>query len=140
MNLCTKATMPLPNVHSYSHYEEPVKVPGDIVPDPDMPGTWRYNMDVQEISVVITLVVCSTRLIAAIVAVGDFGTIALCRLGPAAWSVSAHYECRWQSHMVWFQGKLHAVDINREDLLAFDIVDDEVSVTVMHQGYLELSV
>jgi hypothetical protein len=60
MNLFTKATMPLPRVPWYSHYEEPVEVADDIVPDPDMPGMWRYNMDVQEISV-ITLVVCSHR-------------------------------------------------------------------------------
>ncbi|XP_025808141.1 uncharacterized protein LOC112886453 isoform X1 [Panicum hallii] len=65
-------------------------------------------------------------LIAAIVAVGALGTIALCRPGAAAWSVSAHEECRWLSHMVFFQGKLYAHDSNTdpEDLIAIDIVDD----------------
>jgi hypothetical protein len=90
-----------------------------------MPGTWMYNKDIDDVSV-LALVVCSTRLIAAIVAVGALGTIALCRPGAAAWSVSAHEECRWLSHMVFFQGKLYALDSNAdpEDLIAIDIVDD----------------
>ncbi|XP_025828367.1 uncharacterized protein LOC112903338 [Panicum hallii] len=96
-----------------------------MVPDHEMPGTWMYNKDIDDVSV-LALVVCSTRLIAAIVAVGALGTIALCRPGAAAWSVSAHEECRWLSHMVFFQGKLYALDSNAdpEDLIAIDIVDD----------------
>jgi len=97
-----------------------------MVPDHEMQGTWMYNKDIEEVSV-LALVVCSTRLIAAIVAVGALGTIALCRPGAAAWSVSAHEECRWLSHTVFFQGKLYAFDNNTdpEDLIAIDIVDDD---------------
>ncbi|KAG2614588.1 hypothetical protein PVAP13_3NG251494 [Panicum virgatum] len=127
MNPFTKATMPLPSLSSYSFYEEPVEVPEDcMVPDHEMQGTWMYNKDIEEVSV-LALVVCSTRLIAAIVAVGALGTIALCRPGAAAWSVSAHEECRWLSHTVFFQGKLYAFDNNTdpEDLIAIDIVDDD---------------
>ena len=129
MNPFTKATMPLPSLSSYSCYEEPVEVPEDcMVPDDEMQGTWMYNKDTGDVSV-LALVVCSTRLIAAIVAVGDLGTIALCRPGAAAWSVSAHEDCscRWLSHMVFFQGKLCALDGNTdpEDLIAIDIVDDD---------------
>ncbi|TKW07539.1 hypothetical protein SEVIR_7G313900v4 [Setaria viridis] len=88
-------------------------------------GTWSQNKYLEEISV-LSLVVCSTRLIAAIVAVGALGTIALCRPGAAAWSVSAHEECRWLTHMVFFQGKLYALDSNTdpEDLISIDIVDE----------------
>ncbi|KAG2559681.1 hypothetical protein PVAP13_8KG126320 [Panicum virgatum] len=77
-----------------------------------MQGTWMYNKDTGDVSV-LALVVCSTRLIAAIVAVGDL--------------VSAHEDCRWLSHMVFFQGKLCALDGNTdpEDLIAIDIVDDD---------------
>ncbi|RLM68968.1 hypothetical protein C2845_PM17G00230 [Panicum miliaceum] len=126
MNPFTKATMPLPSLSSYSYYEEPVEVSEDcMVPDDEMPGMWMYNKDTSDVSV-LALVECSTRLIAAIVAVGALGTIALCRPGAAAWSVSAHEECRWLSHMVFFQGKLYALDSNTdpEDLIAIDIVDD----------------
>jgi hypothetical protein len=47
--------------------------------------------------------------------------------GAAAWSVSAHEDCRWLSHMVFLQGKLCALDGNTdpEDLIAIDIVDDD---------------
>lgn len=65
-------------------------------------------------------------LIAAIVAVGALGTIALCRSGAAAWLVSAHEECRWLTDMVFFQGKFYALDSNTDpgDLISIDIVDE----------------
>ncbi|XP_012703038.1 uncharacterized protein LOC101759553 isoform X2 [Setaria italica] len=127
MNPFTKATMPLPSLSSYSYYEDPVEVAEDCMAQQgDMPlGTWSQNKYVEEISV-LSLVVCSARLIAAIVAVGALGTIALCHSGATAWSVSAHEECRWLTHMVFFQGKLYALDSNtdREDLISIDIVDE----------------
>ncbi|CAM0152481.1 unnamed protein product [Urochloa decumbens] len=126
MNPFTKTTMPLPSLSSYSYYEDPVEVPEDcMLQENDMRGPWSQYKDADEISV-LSLVVCSTRLIAAIVAVGALGTIALCRPGAAAWSVSANEDSRWLSHMVFFQGKLYALDSNTdpEDLIAIHIVDD----------------
>ncbi|CAN6357413.1 unnamed protein product [Urochloa humidicola] len=114
--------MPLPSLSSYIYYEEPMEVPED-----SMPGPWSQNKEAEGISV-LSLVLCSTRLIAAIVAVGALGTIALCRPGAAAWSVSAHEECRWLSHMVLLQGKLYALDSNTvdpKDLIAIHTVDDD---------------
>ncbi|CAO2145381.1 unnamed protein product [Urochloa humidicola] len=125
MNPFTKATMPLPSLSSYSYYEEPVEIPEDCMPqERDMPGPWSHNKGLDEISV-LSLVVCSTRLVAAIVAVGALGTIALCRPGASTWSVSSD-EDWWLSHMVFFQGKLYALDGNTdpEDLIAIHIVDD----------------
>ncbi|XP_021317170.1 uncharacterized protein LOC8083015 isoform X2 [Sorghum bicolor] len=125
MNPFTKATVPLPSLYSYSYYREPVDFAEDyMVQENNRPGTWGYKCR-HDISVV-SLVVCSTRLIAAIVAVGDLGTIALCRPGAVAWSVSAREQCRWLSHMVFFQGKLYALDRNNgsEDLISIDIVDE----------------
>ncbi|CAL4995882.1 unnamed protein product [Urochloa decumbens] len=126
MNPFTKATMPLPSLSSYSYYEEPVEVPKDCMPhENETPGPWSRNKDAEEISI-LSLVVCSTRLVAAIVAVGALGTIALCRPGASAWSVSSHEDCRCLSHMVFFQGKLYALDSNTDpkDLIAIHIVDD----------------
>ena len=80
-----------------------------MVSEDEMPGTWMHNQDVCEISV-LSLVVCSTRLIAAVLAVGAIGTIALCRPGAAAWSVRAHEQCMWISDMVFLQGKLYGLD------------------------------
>jgi hypothetical protein len=72
MNPFTKATMPLPSL-----YQEPVDFAEDyMVQENNRTGTWSYKCR-DNISVV-SLVVCSTRLIAAIFAVGDLGTIALC--------------------------------------------------------------
>nr|CAB3459182.1 unnamed protein product [Digitaria exilis] len=129
MNPFTKATMPIPSLSSYSYYEEPVEIAEDcLAPENEMQGNWSHNKDTYEMSV-LTLVVCSTHLIAAIVAVGDLGTIALCQPGASAWSVNAHEDCRWLSHMVFFQGKLYALDSNTdvEDLISIDIVDEHDS-------------
>ncbi|WVZ91874.1 hypothetical protein U9M48_037988 [Paspalum notatum var. saurae] len=132
MNPFTRATMPLPRLSSYSYYEHPVELGDGMDPDIDSEETWRlHNND--EIFVT-SLVVCSTRLIAAIVSVqfGSRAAIALCRPGAAAWSVSAHDECRELSHMVFFQGKLYALyydhsDYRTEDLIRIDIVDEHDS-------------
>jgi hypothetical protein len=59
-----------------------------MVPDDEMPGIWIENKDTGNIYV-LRIVVLSTRLFAAIVAVGALGSIRLCRTGTAAWSVSA---------------------------------------------------
>lgn len=131
MNPFTKATMPLPSLYSYRYYEEAVDFAEDyMVPGNNMPGTWwhKYRLSGDDISVV-SLVVCSTNLIAAIFAIGGLGTIALCRPGAAAWSVSAHEQCRWLSDMILFQGKLSALDRNNgsEDLICIDIVDERDS-------------
>ena len=42
-------------------------------------------------------------------------------------AILAYKQCRWLSHMVFFQGKLYALDSNTdpEDLIAIDIVDDD---------------
>ncbi|KAJ1258747.1 hypothetical protein BS78_10G099600 [Paspalum vaginatum] len=64
-----------------------------MVPDIDILGTWRDIKDTDEISVV-SLVVCSRHLIAAIVAVRGYCSIAMCRIGAATWSVSAYDQCR----------------------------------------------
>ncbi|OEL15539.1 hypothetical protein BAE44_0023442 [Dichanthelium oligosanthes] len=131
MNPFTKATMSLPRMSSYSYYEEPVEVDeDDMDPDINHPGTWMDNMERGGEISVISLVVCTTRLIAAIAVVGSLGAIALCRTGAAAWSVSAHGEYRWLSHIVMFQGKLYALDNNTddlEDLIAIEIVDEHDS-------------
>ncbi|KAK3135993.1 hypothetical protein QOZ80_5BG0426350 [Eleusine coracana subsp. coracana] len=81
MNPFTKATMEIPNLSSYSPYYEPVVTDNDHVPNYGMPGTWMDFMGSKDVSA-ITLIVCSTRLIAAVLSVGDCGeyfcTIALC--------------------------------------------------------------
>ncbi|KAF8648838.1 hypothetical protein HU200_064538 [Digitaria exilis] len=115
MNPFAKATIPIPSLSSYSCYEEPAEIAEDcLAPENEMKGNWSHNKDTDEMSV-LTLVVCSTHLIAAIVAVGDL--------------VSAHEDCRWLSHMVFFQGKLYALDNNTdpEDLISIDIVDEHDS-------------
>ena len=76
----------------------------------------------------LSLVVCSTRLIAAVLAVGAIGTIALCRPGAAAWSVRAHEQCMWISDIVFLQGKLYALEnITTSKDVAIDIVDEHDS-------------
>lgn len=130
MNHFTKATMPLPSLSSYSYYQEPVEVNNMVF---ELALTWKEKMDTGEMPVVLSLVVCSTRLVAAIFAVGDPCTIApctiaLCRPGAASWSVSAHKRCMLLSHMVFFQGKLYALEVvSREVLIAIDIVDEHDS-------------
>ncbi|WVZ54764.1 hypothetical protein U9M48_005515 [Paspalum notatum var. saurae] len=129
MNPFTRATMPLPSLSSYSYYEHPMEFGDGVYPGIDKQDTWLHVKNGEEISI-LSLVVCSTRLIAAIVAVTDFGAIALCRPGAAAWSVSARVECRWLSHMVFFQGKLYAFDADHSDhfdLIGIDIVDEHDS-------------
>ncbi|KAJ1269421.1 hypothetical protein BS78_07G210400 [Paspalum vaginatum] len=133
MNPFTRATMPLPRLSSYSYYEHPVELGDGMDPDIDSEETWRLHNKDSEIYV-LSLVVCSTRLIAAIVSVqfGYRAAIALCRPGAAAWSVSAHDECRELSHMVFFHGKLYALyndprDDCTEDLIRIDIVDEHDS-------------
>ncbi|CAD6270673.1 unnamed protein product [Miscanthus lutarioriparius] len=101
---------------SYGEHVETVNVPDD-----ETTVTWMDIKDLTEISV-ITLIMCSKHLIAAIVAISGLGTIALCRPGDAAWSVSAHEQCMWLSDMVFFQGKLYAIDTNED--LSIDIVDE----------------
>ncbi|KAL6640544.1 hypothetical protein ACP70R_021667 [Stipagrostis hirtigluma subsp. patula] len=125
MNPFTKATLPLPSLSSYNPRDEHVEIVNDrIVPDDGM-CTWMDIKDLIDVSV-IALIVCSTHLIAAVVAISGLGTIALCRPGAAAWSVSAHEQCRWLSDMVLFEGKLYAIDFRTEDLFCIDIVDDEL--------------
>ncbi|XP_066339056.1 uncharacterized protein [Miscanthus floridulus] len=131
MNHLTKATMPLPSLSSYSYYQEPVEAPEDCIPRyyRIRGNSWLDNKDISNISV-RSLVVCSTRLVAAIVAVGPLGAIALCRPGATAWSVSAQDECRWLSRMVFFQGKLYALNRmagHNDYLIAIDIVDEHDS-------------
>ncbi|TVU50638.1 hypothetical protein EJB05_02017, partial [Eragrostis curvula] len=122
MNPFTKATVPLPSLSSYITYDEHVEIVNDhIIPDHEM-DTWMDIKDLNDVSV-ITLIVCSTNLIAAIVAICGLGTIALCRPGASAWSVSAHDRNRWLSDMVFFQGKLYTVDARTGDLFSVDIVD-----------------
>ncbi|CAN6330207.1 unnamed protein product [Urochloa humidicola] len=122
LNPFTKATMPLPNLSSYSYYKEPVEIPEDCMPPERYP--WSLK-DEDQISV-LSLVVCSTRLVAAIISDGYVDTIALCRPGASAWSVSSYEDCRCPSHMAFFQGKLYALDSNPDpvDLIAIHIVDD----------------
>ncbi|KAK3139196.1 hypothetical protein QOZ80_5AG0379330 [Eleusine coracana subsp. coracana] len=128
MNPFTKATMEIPNLSSYSPYYDPVETDNDHVPNYGMPGTWMDFMGSKDVSVV-TLTVCSTRLIAAVLSVGDCGeyfcTIALCRPGAAAWSVRAQEQRRCLSDMVFLKGKLYTIDAFTEDLLAVDIVDED---------------
>ncbi|KAJ1269693.1 hypothetical protein BS78_07G230800 [Paspalum vaginatum] len=130
MNPFTTATLPLPSLSSYSYYEHPVEFGDDMDPDFDGEDTWLHIKDRDKICV-LSLVVCSPRLIAAIVAVRYLGAIALCRPGAASWSVSARDECRYLSHMVFFQGKLYALDDadpdRTEDLIRIDIVDEHGS-------------
>ncbi|KAJ1273851.1 hypothetical protein BS78_05G016500 [Paspalum vaginatum] len=131
MDPFTRATMPLPSLSSYRYYEHPVQFGDDMDSDTDSEDTWPHISNGKEISI-LSLVVCSTRLIAAIVAIGDLGAIALCRPGAAAWSVSARDECRLLSHLVFFQGKLYTLDINHDDhylddLIGIDIVDEQDS-------------
>jgi len=120
LNPFTNATVQLPSLSSYICYDEHVETV-NVLAD-ETPVTWMDIKDLADTSV-ITLIVCSKHLIAAIVAISGLGTIALCRPGAAAWSVSAHEQCMWLSDMVFFQGKLYAIDTN-EDLLSIDIVDE----------------
>jgi hypothetical protein len=101
LNPFTNATVQLPSLSSYICYNEHVETV-NVLAD-EMPVTWMNIKDLADISV-ITLIVCSKHLIAAIVAINGLGTIALCRPGAAAWSVSAHEQCMWLSDMVFFQG------------------------------------
>ncbi|TVU27311.1 hypothetical protein EJB05_29913, partial [Eragrostis curvula] len=128
MNAFAEDTMEIPSLSSYSPCNEPVETVNDrIVPDDELHDKWMNVMSAEDITVV-SLIVCSPCLIAAIVADDDSGydpgTIALCRPGAAEWSVSAHEPCRCLSDMAFFQGKLYAIDTNTEDLLAIDIVDE----------------
>ncbi|KAJ1273838.1 hypothetical protein BS78_05G015800 [Paspalum vaginatum] len=122
MNPFTEDTMPLPRLSSYTYYEEPVEVPEGYH---GLTSTWMQYYDYNKVDMFVpSLVVCPEGLIAAIVAIdGDLRTIALCRPGSAAWSVSAHEKCRRYSHMVFFQGKLYALD-TETDLIAIDILDE----------------
>ncbi|KAK3135994.1 hypothetical protein QOZ80_5BG0426360 [Eleusine coracana subsp. coracana] len=130
LNAFTKVTMPLPSLSSYCPFDEPVETVNVRNIGRESHGTWMDLKDKDYISV-NALVVCSTQLIAALVAVGagNLGTVALCRPGAAAWSVNAHEQCRWLSGMVFFQGKLYAIDAGTEDLLAIDIVDEHDNAT-----------
>ncbi|GJM88151.1 hypothetical protein PR202_ga04180 [Eleusine coracana subsp. coracana] len=130
LNAFTKATMPLPSLSSYCPIDEPVETVNVRDIGRESHGTWIDLKDKDYISV-NALVVCSTQLIAALVAVGagNLGTVALCRPGAAAWSVSAREQCGWLSGMVFFQGKLYAIDTGTEDLLAIDIVDEHDNAT-----------
>ncbi|TVU27251.1 hypothetical protein EJB05_29849, partial [Eragrostis curvula] len=128
MNPFTEDTMEIPSLSSYSPCNELVETVNDrIVPDDELHDKWMDVMSAEDITVV-SLIVCSPRLIAAIVSADDCGydpcTIALCRPGAAAWSVSAHEPCRLLSDMVFFQGMLYVIDTNTEDLLAIHIVDE----------------
>jgi len=124
MNHFTKATMPLPSLSSRSYYQEPAEGTEDYMA-PEVRGTWLDKKDKDEI-LVTSLVVCSKRLIAAIVAIRSFSTIALCRPGAAAWSVRVHEVCRLFSDMVILQGKIYALDRTAMPgyLVAIDIVDE----------------
>ncbi|WVZ88240.1 hypothetical protein U9M48_034783 [Paspalum notatum var. saurae] len=128
MNPFTKATIPLPSLRSYNPYEEPVQVAEDDMAlglDNVMQNTWMDIKDTGKVSV-RSLTLCSTRLVAAIVTVGVSCTIALCRPGAAAWSVSAHDQTRCLSQMVFLHGKIFTLE-NAHDLIAIDIVDDHDS-------------
>jgi len=118
---------------SYGEHVETVNVLAD-----ETPVTWMDIKDLADTSV-ITLIVCSKHLIAAIVAISGLGTIALCRPGAAAWSVSAHEQCMWLSDMVFFQGKLYAIDTKSLILRTFLTLTSWMSLTLIGQGYLVLS-
>ncbi|CAD6258657.1 unnamed protein product [Miscanthus lutarioriparius] len=124
MNHFTKATMPLPSLSSRPYYQEPAEGTEDYMA-PQVRGTWLDKKDKDEI-LVTSLVVCSKRLIAAIVAIRSFSTIALCRPGAAAWSVRVHEVSRLFSDMVILQGKIYALDRTAMPgyLVAIDIVDE----------------
>ncbi|OQU82738.1 hypothetical protein SORBI_3005G015100 [Sorghum bicolor] len=111
MNQFTKATMPLPSLSSHSYYQEPVGGNEDYLV-PEVRGTWLDNKDKDEI-LVTSLVVCSTRLIAAIVAIRSY--------------MRVHEVCRF-SDMVFLQGKIYALDRSAMPmpgyLIAIDIVDE----------------
>jgi hypothetical protein len=126
MSPFTEDTMEIPSLSSYSPYYEPVEIVGML--ENEKPGTWMEYTNKKKISV-LTLIVCSTDLIAAIVAIGGFGRrpgrIALCRPGSSAWSVSAYEQCMDLVDMVFFQGKIYAIGAGSQDLLAMDIVHDQ---------------
>ncbi|XP_044405590.1 uncharacterized protein [Triticum aestivum] len=71
----------------------------------------------------LKLVVCSARLVAAVVGQGRHGKLALCRLGAPAWSLSGRDQWRRLKDMAFYRRKLYAVDQN-EDLLADTVADD----------------
>ncbi|GJN07147.1 hypothetical protein PR202_ga24949 [Eleusine coracana subsp. coracana] len=104
LNAFTKVTMPLPSLSSYCPIDEHVETVNVRDTVRQSHGTWMDLKDKDYISV-NALVVCSTQLIAALVAVGDgnLATIALCRPGAAAWSLSARVQCGWLSGMVFFR-------------------------------------
>ncbi|KAK3118251.1 hypothetical protein QOZ80_9BG0696260 [Eleusine coracana subsp. coracana] len=96
MNPFTKATVMIPNLSSCSPYFDPVETVNDrVVPKNEMLGTWMDYIESDDI-LVVTLIVCSTCLVAAIVAVDEYG---------------------------FAPGKLYAIDAYTEDLLVIDIVD-----------------
>jgi hypothetical protein len=127
MNPFTKATMLLPKLCSYTTYSDP-----ETIRDPNFERMWSNLKDISEICV-LSLVVCSKRLIAVTVSTkgngGRLGTLALCRPGDAAWSVGTNKLCRCLLDIVFFRGKLHALGFNnvnneQHDLRAIEIVDE----------------
>ncbi|XP_024317925.1 uncharacterized protein LOC100827489 [Brachypodium distachyon] len=72
----------------------------------------------------LKLVVCSTRLVAAVVGQGRHGKLALCRPGAPSWSMSGDDD-QWRrlKDMAFYQGKLYVVDHN-EDLFAVTVKDE----------------
>jgi hypothetical protein len=78
----------------------------------------------------LKLVVCSSRLVAAVVGQGRHGRLALCRPGAASWSVSGREPWRRLKDMAYYQGKLYVVDQN-EDLLAVTVADDDAELPAM---------
>ncbi|CAD6258654.1 unnamed protein product [Miscanthus lutarioriparius] len=124
MNPFTKATMLVPKLCSYTTYSDP-----DTIRDPNFERMWTNLKDISEIYV-LSLVVCSKRLIAVTVSTkgigGRIGTLALCRPGDAAWSMGTNELCRCLSDIVFFRGKLYAIGFNNgpHDLRAIEIVEE----------------
>ncbi|XP_066338957.1 putative F-box protein At5g55150 [Miscanthus floridulus] len=120
MNPFTKATMLLPKLFTYTTYPDPSETIHRLS------GLLCINRNYIS---VLSLVVCSKRLIAVIVTKvlgGRTGTLALCRPGDRAWSMGTNELSGRLSDIVFFRGKLYAIDVNngRQDLLAIEIVDE----------------
>ncbi|CAN6218808.1 unnamed protein product [Urochloa humidicola] len=120
-NPFSKITLTLPNQSCVCPIDEPAEIINGRVTEgvqmPQAPLNMEAEMSIQKV------VVCSELLVAAIVSMGPLHTVALCRPGAESWLVSALCSHDPLTHMLFYGGKLYAIN-EFKDLLAIDLVDE----------------
>ncbi|KAL6639284.1 hypothetical protein ACP70R_023014 [Stipagrostis hirtigluma subsp. patula] len=120
-NPFSKITMTLPNLSCFFLIDEPMEIiNGRATQDgempQDLPGT-DAKMSIDKI------IVCSLRLVVAVVYIGPIHTVALCRPGADSWFFSGLFGKNHLIDMMFYEGKLYAID-KYKDLLSIDIGED----------------